>query len=295
MPSFYSPLRYPGGKGKLAQFVKDLMTQNNLGEGTYIEPYAGGASVALHLLFESKVREIHINDFDVVIYAFWKAILDHTDDFVRKINTTPVTVDEWMKQKEVYTNPDGKEFLDLGFATFFLNRTNRSGILNAGIIGGKDQTGPYKIDARYNKKDLIKRIENISDRKNQIRIYNQDAIFFIKNTIPKISKPILVFLDPPYYVKGKDLYKNYYNHSDHIEVSKSIKSDIKNSWIVTYDNVPEISELYSEEKTFLYNLIYSATLNRSIGAEIMFHSKDLIIPYHPDPNDLEKYQQEKCP
>src|ERR1035438_7770749 len=146
----FTPLRYPGGKAKLASYVKSLMKENRLLDGEYVEPYAGGAAIALELLFHEYVSRIHINDISKPVYAFWRSILRRTDDFCRRVRNTSLTVAAWDKQKYALQNPRDHDDLDLGFAMFFLNRTNRSGILNGGIIGGRDQTGPWKIDARYN-------------------------------------------------------------------------------------------------------------------------------------------------
>ena len=168
----YSPLRYPGGKTKIAPLVNAIMKKADIKDGIYIEPFAGGCGVALALLLSDKVKHIVINDMDITIYAFWHSILNDTDEFIELIKKTQVTIEEWHKQKEIFLNKDSNKLLELGFATFFLNRTNRSGILKAGPIGGYNQTGNYLIDARFNKKNLIKRIERISQYKDKISLFN---------------------------------------------------------------------------------------------------------------------------
>ena len=168
MNKFVSPLRYPGGKLKVVDYIKKIFEENNLYDGVYIEPYAGGASVALSLLFSEYAQIIKINDIDRSIYAFWYSVLNEPEAFCRLINDTPVNMDEWHAQHIVQEHKEEEELLSLGFSTFFLNRTNRSGILSAGVIGGKNQTGNFKIDARYNKKDLIERIETIADYSERI-------------------------------------------------------------------------------------------------------------------------------
>lgn len=67
---YCSPLRYPGGKGKVADYFKQIFRDNSLYDGVYVEPYAGGASVALSLLFNEYVSKIIINDIDRSIFAF---------------------------------------------------------------------------------------------------------------------------------------------------------------------------------------------------------------------------------
>ena len=155
---FYSPLRYPGGKNKLARFIASLCVSNNI-SGHYVEPYTGGASVALKLLLDGYVNEITINDLDRSIYAFWHSILTNTNKFCRKIRNTEVTLNNWKRFRKIFLNKEKASLFDLGFATFFLNRTNRSGIINGGVIGGVKQKGEYKIDCRFNKDNLIDRIK----------------------------------------------------------------------------------------------------------------------------------------
>lgn len=275
--NFYSPLRYPGGKGKITNFIKLVLERNLLLDGHYVEPYAGGASVALALLFDEYVSKIIINDYDRAIYAFWHSVLNNSGSLCDLIQSTPVTVESWFKQKEVQHDTNNPDMLLLGFSTFFLNRTNRSGIIKAGVIGGKLQDGPFKIDARFNKTDLINRIRRIAKYKDRIELFNLDAIELIKTINKSLPKRSLIYFDPPYYVKGKDLYVNHYSHLDHVLVAKMINGISKHRWIVSYDNVPEIRELYGFQKNIEYSLNYSA-VNATSGAEIMVFHKNLFIP-----------------
>jgi len=277
MKLFYSPLRYPGGKNKLAKFVALLCKENNI-NGHYIEPYAGGASVALYLLLNAYVKEITINDYDRAIYAFWYSILNDTDKFCEKLKNIDITVDSWKIFKGLHSNKEKENLFDLGFAVFFLNRTNRSGIIDAGIMGGIDQKGEYKIDCRFNKEDLIKRIRNIAAHKNNIHLYNLDALDLI-NRIQKenIDQNTIFYFDPPYYLKGPSLYMNHYKESDHKKVSKGIQKIHNARWIVSYDNAPEIKKLYAGVRKKEYLLYYTAYKKRE-GMEILLFSDNLFIP-----------------
>jgi DNA adenine methylase len=124
----YSPLRYPGGKAKLFPYFSQLIKKNGLFGADYCEPYAGAAGLAIRLLTGGFVDSIRINDIDQSVYAFWMAALGMTDEFCRKIDRTPITIAEWRKQKDIWKRNDLANTLDLGFATYFLNRTNRSGL-----------------------------------------------------------------------------------------------------------------------------------------------------------------------
>ena len=275
MNKFVSPLRYPGGKLKVVDYVKRLFEDNDLMDGTYIEPYAGGASVALTLLFSEYASNIKINDIDRSIYAFWHSVLNETEAFCRLVADTPVNMDEWHAQREVQQHKQEAELLELGFSTFFLNRTNRSGILSGGVIGGKEQTGNFKIDARYNKEDLIERIESIAEYADRIELTSMDAVELIKS-IKKPTDKTFCYLDPPYYVKGRDLYLNYYNDDDHKAIAKAIKK-YKGKWIISYDAVDFIRELYKQYRQKEYYLSYSAG-NPAKGREIVVYSDGLVIP-----------------
>jgi DNA adenine methylase len=273
---FYSPLRYPGGKRKLSNYIKLVVAQNGLLGRHYVEPYAGGAAVALALLFEGYVSHIHINDLSRSVYAFWYTVLNETDLLCFRIQSVVVTMDEWYRQRGVQEEAHKASLLDLGFSTFFLNRTNRSGIILGGVIGGKGQEGPYKLDARYNVENLIDRIRRVASHRDQISIYNEDAADFIGNILPGVPGDALVYLDPPYYSKGKDLYESNYDYGDHRTISELV-ANIQQSWIVTYDNVPEIIDLYGDYSRIVYHFHYSAA-DRYRGSEVMFFGDGLSIP-----------------
>jgi DNA adenine methylase len=274
----FTPLRYPGGKGKLAAYVKEIIEANDLADGEYIEPYAGGAAIALELLFQKYVSKIRINDVSHHVYSFWKSVLNDTDEFCRLVKNTRMSVASWDRQKRIFAKPDDHDYLSVGFATFFLNRTNRSGILNGGVIGGRDQSGPWKMDARYNADELIFRIESIAKKKSLIRLTHSDAISFLKFGLPKWPKKSLVYLDPPYYEQGRQLYYDYYKPEDHEDVAKFVSDKMsKHHWIVSYDNVPEIKKFYHGFSSITYNVGYTAREQRT-GREVMFFSPNLSIP-----------------
>lgn len=254
-----SPLRYPGGKANLSEFLRGIIAHNNIENGVYFELYAGGAGAALELLFSEAVDRIVLNDADYHIYAFWHSILKETDAFIALMNGTNIDMDVWYYQREVYGNPDAHTILEVGFSTFFLNRTNRSGILpKAGPIGGFNQEGNYKINARFNKSDLIKRIRKINTFRDEIEIHNEDTLTFIAQNLDRFAEEnSFIYLDPPYYNKGKSLYLNYYTHDDHKELRDLLEQIRHLNWIVSYDDVAQIRELYNDFRTSQIDLNYS--------------------------------------
>ena len=282
---FNTPLRYPGGKGKLTPYLKLVFEHNDLINGNYVEPYAGGAGVALNLLVDGYASLIHLNDLNSSVYAFWYSVINHSEELCKKIFDATVSMDEWYKQKAILNDPHNHSLIDIGFSTFFLNRTNRSGILLGGVIGGKNQAGDWKLNARFNKSSLVDRIEKIALLRDNIRLYNLDAEALIKTVLPTLPQKTLIYLDPPYYVKGQGLYQNHYKHDDHVAIADLVQKEIKQHWIVSYDHTSEIDEMYKSRAKITYGINYSAQ-NRYKGAEVMFFSDNIIIPDVKNPAKL---------
>lgn len=279
MPRTSSPLRYPGGKTQLTSFVRNLLITNNIVEGTYIEPFAGGAGVAIQLLLDGDVNSIVINDYDKSIYSIWYSILNNTEKFISLISNTPITIDEWHKQKAMYLrNKNRQNSLEGAFATFFLNRTNVSGIISGGPIGGMNQTGKYKIDCRFNKVDLIRKIRLIADRRENITLYRKDALELIDIINENYdTDSTLIFFDPPYYVQGKNLYLSFYSNNSHKKLFEKIGILNDFYWITTYDYAPQISEIYHNvDQKYEYELSYSVNKKRK-AKEFMFASEKIKI------------------
>ncbi len=277
MPHTPSPLRYPGGKTSICNMVAKIIVDNDLSRGHYIEPYAGGCGLALSLMFKGHVHELHLNDIDRSICSFWNAILNQTEDFIEKIRSTPVTIDEWHAQRQVQDNKSDADDFQLAFSSFFLNRTNRSGVIvKAGAIGGLSQDGDYKIDCRFHKENLIEKIKRIAKYKHRIHFYNMDALDFIDHVKKFLPKEKSFFcIDPPYYVKGSTLYANFYEPKDHRDIAKKLLK-LNRPWVLTYDNTPEIQDLYKTKRQYLFNLNYSVATKR-VGTELLVASDDLII------------------
>lgn len=272
MPRYKSPLRYPGGKLDFAPFLRDLIVVNDLSDGIYAEAYCGGASAALELLFGEIVQEIYINDADYQVFAFWEAILKDTDAFLQKLWNVPTTIDEWWKHKQVLQYPENHSSTDVGFAAFYLNRCNHSGILTGGPIGGYQQSGTWKLDARFTRKDLSNRIERIALYEDRIHPSSLDALDFLQRIV-KLNGRLFAYLDPPYYSMGDRLYLNYYTPDDHRKLAKYLENT-RLKWVLSYDDVPQIRALYPTLRKKKTNVVYHAHL-RKRGNELIIFSPDL--------------------
>lgn len=270
-----SPLRYPGGKFKISNLIALLIKKSGDYCDTYVEPFAGGAGVALDLLMGGVVERIVINDSDRAIYSIWKAIICENEAFLDRLEKTKITLDEWRKQRDIYFS-SSKYSLDYGFAAFFLNRTNHSGILGSGPIGGIEQDD-WKLDVRFNKVELAKKIVAIGELREQISVFGRDVLSFMSNQLHKVGDRAFVYFDPPYYRKGKVLYKNFFDDKKHRELCEQIKANVSVPWVVSYDDVPEIVDIYRGVSKRSFTLNYSLA-NNGYGREVMFFKDMNLIP-----------------
>lgn len=277
---FLSPLRYPGGKAILSNFLRAVIAENDLTGCRYFEPFAGGAGAALTLLESGDVSKISLNDADYRIYAFWHSALHQTAEFVERIFTIPLTITEWRRQHAICSSPEKHEVFEVGFAAFYMNRCNRSGVLTgAGPIGGYDQQSEWTISARFNRDTLSQRISHIGSLKSSIEIYNEDAIDFLKIALPSGlgRQKVFAYLDPPYVVKGQRLYLNAYDSDSHKALSKYILSQNALRWLMSYDDCELIRDLYETCEKASLEIRYSLQERKS-GAELVISPHSLKLP-----------------
>jgi DNA adenine methylase len=252
-----SLLRYPGGKSALYTRLRDVIRDNNLAGCTYVEPYAGGAGAGLGLLVTGQVARVVINDLDPAIHAFWKLLVTNPSYLREQIQSAKLDANEWASQRDIYrTASPASDINTLGYATFYLNRTSRSGVLNAGPIGGHDQTGPYKIDARFNKAALSERVRILSLYANKIVVSSQDGKDVIKKYAGRTNT--FIYADPPYFEKSRGLYMNSFSLADHKALADVLNARSQRNWILTYDNSPHVADLYKDRRRHEFELYYSA-------------------------------------
>ena len=268
---YITPLRYPGGKTQLYNFVAQIIKDNHY--TTLIEPCAGGANLSLSLLQNKIIDHAIINDFDKGIYSLFFNIVKRPQQLITKIEQVPFDVDTlyqpfileyYQKIKEHYTaNYNGytNTSLDLAFEFLFLNRTNYSGIISGRPIGGLNQDGKYKLNCRFNKKTLIKKINLIHSLKDKIILCNQDANQLLNNL--QLNNQTLAFIDPPYVKQGNSLYSLGFTKAQHKQLADTI-NHLSTPYIVTYDNDKLIKDIYPHQNLYFYNLKYSSN-NKNKG------------------------------
>ncbi|UZM84670.1 DNA adenine methylase [Limosilactobacillus fermentum] len=284
MDSFRSPLRYPGGKIKLAPLIKEILNDNPAIKN-YVEPFAGGAGIAINLLLHHLVEHITLNDLDSAIFAFWKAVTEQSSDFLELFDSTEISISEWKHQKEIFDSLDSSERLNdsqllvFGFSTFYLNRTNFSGIIRGATpVGGMNQNGKWKIDYEFNKARLRPLLIEIGKHSNHIDVVNYDMISGMSELSAVSDKyspeETLMFIDPPYVNQGRRLYLPINSMTEHEKVAQQVKNlDCK--WILTYDEIPELIDLYSfTANRYLYTLQYRVRTHR-LATEFIAGSENL--------------------
>lgn len=251
-----SPLRYPGGKAALAGFFADIISEVGIQAPRYVEPYAGGAGAGIALLREGLVDHLVVNDIDPAVHAFWSSAVHTSDALVDLVATSPLTIEEWRKQRSIYQAGDDSDLLALGFAFYYLNRTNRSGILNAGVIGGQHQQGKYRIDARFNRTTLIERLQAIGSVSDRITVSDLDG----RTVIQKYGEDpnTFMYIDPPYVHAGSQLYLNSFQGRDHQALAEVVMATEQAHWLVTYDTAPLIERIYDGAFQCELEISYSA-------------------------------------
>jgi DNA adenine methylase len=274
--SAFSPLRYPGGKSAMAGLLRQIRRLNRLGDRAIAEPFAGGAGASLTLLYLEETPEIHINDADPAIHDFWWALVNKSEPFVEMIEKTRVCITEWRRQRDLYRSQGWVSRLQRGFAAFYLNRCNRSGIImNGGPVGGMKQTGKWKLDARYNKSELRGRCEKVAEYRDRIHVSGCDGIRFIERLDADAA---FFFIDPPYFVKGEMLYLNMMSDEYHGKLADRLKSMKDAAWVLTYDDRAEVRRMYRDWATIRpFSLRYVAAERRS-GKEVLIVPKWMRLP-----------------
>lgn len=231
------------------------------------------------LLFDGHVESIHINDADPAVALFWRVAVHHSSKLTQMLSSEPVNMKAWHHWREVMLGNVEASDVERGFATLFMNRTNRSGILMGGVIGGKAQKGPYKVGERFIREELCARVERIGRHSRAIHVYEEDASQLLTRCHRFLPKKSLVYLDPPYFVKGSGLYRNFYRPKDHERIARLLNSSrFRRPWVVSYDNTAEIRDLYAEVPSISYGLQYTAQL-RYTGSEVMFFSPRLAVSF----------------
>lgn len=245
--SVISPLRYPGSKQSLVKYAERFLRANKLVGREWIEPCAGGASIALSLISRGLVPRATIVEKDPLIHAFWKCL--KTDgailcELARKLSITVQTWQEFQKYREPEA-VDRFPPMELALAGLFFNRVNYSGIIGAKPIGGMSQSSDYKIDCRFTKSTVIDRMVDAARLMDRIAVVGGDGLSYLRRSHARLSRRgSVVYVDPPYFVQGKKLYRYHFVERDHVRLARFL-NEAKFPWLVSYDNDPFVVSLFS--------------------------------------------------
>jgi len=239
-----SPLRYPGAKRQLIPLFNSLLLQAPV--GTFVEPFAGGASVALHVAVNGLAERVILGEADPLVYAFWYVACFDTPWIIEQIQTVDVTLANW----ERFKARPGETLRDRALSCLFLNRTSFSGILHerSGPIGGRSQRSPYPINCRFPRSELVRRVSVVGELAEAGRIgavlcgdYQDTIAAAVDHSA---SRDALLYLDPPFYAKAQTLYRLSFGADDHRRLADYVMGcDIP--WLLSYDSHPSIQDLYS--------------------------------------------------
>lgn len=252
-----SPLRYPGGKSKLIDYLYSRLHKEQL--NTFVEVFAGGASLGLSLLDAGVIGRLILNEKDPGVYALWETILNHPQELVRRLRGTLPTVDDLSAAKRQAATSHATP-PELAWSFLLSNRLSYSGIVMAGPQGGKNGTQEALL-ARWNPKALEDRILHIHSMRDKIELHNEDALTFIETDIWWCQDGTTLFIDPPYYEKGPALYPYAFTKQDH-EALADLLQGLYSSFpradvILTYDNHPVIRSLYPMARQEIIGRNYS--------------------------------------
>lgn len=274
MATTYTPIRYPGGKTKLYPEIKAILKSNDLLGHPYAELFAGGAGLAIKLLLKGDVSSIVINDYDCAVYCMWDAIVNHSEELCEFIDSVALDIETWKTMRDMYQNRDDIDDFELGKAAFFLNRTNVSGILSGGVIGGLNQTGSYKMNARFNRETLKKKIADIGARRDDIEVTRLDAEDFIDDRMD--DSELFAYLDPPYVQKGPGLYRSAFDEAKHRSLARKV-GNAKSKWVVTYDADKLVDDIYGDYERGDLEISYTANV-KAVGKEKIILGPELVWP-----------------
>lgn len=274
MATTYTPIRYPGGKTKLYPEIRAILEMNDLLGHPYAELFAGGAGLAIKLLLKGDVSSIVINDYDRAVYCMWGAIVNHAEEMCEFIDSAVLDIETWKKMRDMYQNHDGVGDFELGKAAFYLNRTNVSGILSGGVIGGLEQTGNYKMDVRFNRRTLKKKVMDIAARRDDIEVTRLDAEDFVDDRMG--DSELFAYLDPPYVQKGPGLYRSAFDEAKHRSLARKV-GDARSKWVVTYDADKLIDDIYGNYERGDLEISYTANV-KTVGREKIILGPGLVWP-----------------
>ena len=262
-----SPFRYPGGKGFLTDLLRQKLMEIPGPTRGYAEPFCGGAGAAINLLLDGDADSIFINDLDARVYSAWMAIVTETERFVDCLERAKVTVDEWHRQKRIATDHVSGYSFEAGFATFFLNRTSRAGIvIGSGPVGGYEQSGNWKIDARFYRDTMVNRVKHIGAKRQSILVSNLSATDFLQSLHSSgRAANTFVFIDPPYFEIGSRLYLDGMGENGHAILAKHLRNGLAKNWLMTYDDHPEIRKLYQGFQITELEVLYSLQRQRKVN------------------------------
>lgn len=259
----------------MTDFAQETLRLNGARGGTWVEPFAGGGGLALSLLGRGAVGRVVLNDTDDGVRSFWEAVLNEPDRVARDVATVPLTVAEWDRWRAVRER--GGTGYEAGFAAFYLNRTNRGGVIDgAGVIGGRAQRGAYGMACRFPRAALVQKVRAIAAVRDRVEVRGEDGVAVIVRAAEDDPRGTFLFVDPPYWHKGPNLYGPPFGPHDHARLASALKA-VRGPWIATYDRCEPVSALYRDRRVYeMEGALPPGSVPRD--AEVVVVSKGMAVP-----------------
>jgi DNA adenine methylase len=279
-----SLLRYPGGKAKLLKpLLFELLRHNRTYE--YREPFFGGGAVGLgYLAADPNARKVWLNDRDVGIASLWTAVMWYPGDLKDRIKAFQPSPEAFFKIREILravtATASRNDIVEVGFNKLAIHRISYSGLgtMAGGPLGGRKQTS-VTIGSRWNPSQLCSVIDALHTRLAGCDVRHASCTSFdFAHVIQDDSYPSIIYLDPPYYGKGNELYQFGFTYADHVRLAELLKAS-KHCWVLSYDDCPEIRELYGWASLQVIDVSYSITASKdkATGKKVSHTKPELLI------------------
>jgi len=240
-----SPFRYAGGKFYARNLILEYITPHS----HYIEPFAGGASI---FFAKPKVKNNWLNDMDKDLINTYLIIRDKPEELIKSLDGEEASKERHSFYKKQFV-PSNE--LEVALRWFYLNRTSYSGIM-------KQQNCYWGYGEKYSMRpeNWPRHIRRTSEKLQNTNITCLDFEKVIENS-PDGS---FLFIDPPYFNADQDkFYTHCFSKNDHYRLCEIIKKNTNRfKFLLTYDNSPEIRELYEWAKE-IHNKEWNYTLSRT--------------------------------
>jgi DNA adenine methylase len=248
-------LRYPGGKTNVVGQITSRLQAMFAGlspSAEYREPFIGSGAVAISLL-QRQPGPAWINDRDPAMAALWDSVINRSDSLKLLVTlfSDIINVNYFYYYKKYLcsiVNPEDLQRFDPGWvalAKLAVHQMSFSGLgtCAGGPLGGRSQRGQSRVYSRYNAELLCTKIDSCRDILSTVPLRNGICTCLDFEELFSPGEAV-IYLDPPYYEAGPELYQHSFHHNDHVRLAGLLRKETR-PWLLSYDANPAILDLYS--------------------------------------------------